>query len=79
MTDLGTLGGAWSQGRAINNSGQVVGQSIDENGNARAFLYSNGGMLDLGMSFDTSDPGHQSYAFSINDSGQVAYQRTQES
>ena len=54
MDDLGTLGGYNSWGRAINNSGQVVGESdtdpADTGGNnlTRAFLWENGNMTDLG-------------------------------
>lgn len=63
VTDLGTLGGSFSTGLAINNAGQVVGQAYtSDDTDANAFVYSNGRMLDLGVL-------GQGYA--INDAGQV--------
>ena len=66
--DLGTLpGDSDSYGRAINNSGQVVGTSRDFSYNDHAFLYSNGTMTNLGTL-----PGFtQSTAYDVNESGQV--------
>jgi len=49
MTDLGTLGGDESVAEAIDNSGQVVGQSAAADGSTHAFLYANGRMQDLGI------------------------------
>jgi probable HAF family extracellular repeat protein len=72
ITDLGTLGGNTSQGLGINNSGQVVGQSIHipgSNYNNHAFLYSGGVMTDLGTLGGTL-----SSAVAINNSGQVVGQ-----
>ncbi len=49
MTDLGTLGGTFSYAYAINDAGQVTGQSyLTGNGVSDAFLYSAGRMTDLG-------------------------------
>ena len=49
MTDIGTLGGDWSVGNAINSAGQIVGQAyLPGNVQAHAFLYSGGEMKDLG-------------------------------
>ena len=42
MTDLGTLGGATSAAQAINNTGQIVGSSLDSSGHELPFLYQNG-------------------------------------
>jgi probable HAF family extracellular repeat protein len=67
VTDLGTLSGTYSQGHSINDSGQVVGNSSTSVGN-RAFLYSGGGMTNLG----TLGTGTESNALAINNSGQVA-------
>jgi probable HAF family extracellular repeat protein len=70
MYSLGKLPGyTQSQGRAINNSGQVVGWCTYWTGSAyvdRAFLYSDGAMIDLGTLGGT-----QSRAYAINDSGQI--------
>jgi probable HAF family extracellular repeat protein len=60
MTDLGERGA-----RGINRNGQIVGQ----NGNANAFLYSNGTMTDLGTL-----GGSGSMAYGLNDVGQVVGQ-----
>src|SRR5215470_14123608 len=66
MTDLGTLGGNFSQGVAINGSGEVVGGSATKNpGPGSAFLSNGHGMHQL------SAP---AVAYGINDSGQIAGQ-----
>ncbi len=67
LTDLGTLGGDFSEGVAINGSGQVVGDSMLANGLTHATLWSNGQIIDLG----TLPGGTTSYATGINDSGQI--------
>jgi probable HAF family extracellular repeat protein/uncharacterized repeat protein (TIGR03803 family) len=68
MTDLGTLaGGDYSDAYAINAGGQVVGRASLANGSMHAFLYDNGTMIDLG-----SPNGQDSYAYAINDAGDVA-------
>ena len=68
VTDLGRLpNGASTTPLAVNASGQVVGMAGVGTGTARAFLYSNGTMTDLGTL-----GGSYSRANAINDSGQVA-------
>ena len=73
MRDLGNLLGPTSDhptngsyALAINNNGQVVGNS-DGFGGTHAFLYGNGQMQDLGSLSGTAF----STAYGINDSGQV--------
>ena len=65
ITDLGTLGGSFSQATAINNPGQIVGSSVNV-GNPHAFLYSGGHMFDLGTL-----GGSESTAHGINNRGQI--------
>jgi probable HAF family extracellular repeat protein len=67
-TDLGTIGGFYSNAAGINNHGQVVGQSNCAPGNwtQHAFLYDSTGMHDLGTL-----GGSFSAASAINDAGQV--------
>jgi len=69
VTDLGSLGGVmFNAGNAINNAGQVVGQSdLPGDTATHAFFWQNGVMTDLG----TLPGDSNSMAFDINDKGQV--------
>jgi probable HAF family extracellular repeat protein len=68
-TDLGTLGGANSDARAINSLGQIVGSS-NTTGGTDAFIYLNGSMIDLNKQI--FDPNWQLIsATGINDAGQI--------
>jgi probable HAF family extracellular repeat protein len=71
MADLGTLGGLYSEGRSVNDAGQVAGEAATL-GAEHAFRYSGtpgagGAMADLGTLGGTN-----SLAFGINNAGQVA-------
>jgi probable HAF family extracellular repeat protein len=68
LTELGTLGGAYSYARGISNIGQVVGLFVTAAGDWHAFITGpNGmGMTDLGTL-----GGDFSYVYAINDAGQV--------
>jgi probable HAF family extracellular repeat protein len=66
VIDLGSLGGDYSVGLAINSNGQVTGYSTTTAGHTHAFLYSNGVMTDLGTLGGT-----ESYGRSINEVGQI--------
>ena len=68
MTDVGTLGGTFGVGNAVNNGGQVVGFS-DVAGDLtnHAFLWERGVLSDIGTL-----GGDNSTANWINDAGQVA-------
>jgi probable HAF family extracellular repeat protein len=47
MTDLGTLGGAFSAALAINDSGEIVGTSLTSGGDYHAFVDTGTTMVDL--------------------------------
>ena len=66
VTDLGTLGGAFSHATCISESGCVGGSSSLPSGATHAFLFDTAGMHDLGAL-----GGNASYATGINGSGQV--------
>lgn len=73
MEDLGTLGGLQSWAYAINDSGQVVGTALTENGaDYHAFLYDQGTMYDLNQLVVTP-AGHPviGSARDINNFGQI--------
>ena len=72
VTDLGTLGGTYSSAAAINNLGQVVGDSYTASGESHAFSWTAaGGMVDLGTLGGTD-----SNATAVNDLGQVVGRST---
>ncbi len=67
MINLGTLGGAWSQAKDINNAGQVVGTAVTSSGQYHAFLFSDGTMTDIGVLIGEE----YSHGTGINDAGDV--------
>jgi probable HAF family extracellular repeat protein len=68
MRDIGTLGGDYSSGQSINESGQIAGESKIGTGATLAFRFTEGaGMISLG----TLSGGTRSSGYGINNSGQV--------
>lgn len=59
-----------SQANAINNAGQIVGWSVSDVANARAFLWQDGVLKDLGSLGPSGD--QSSLARDINDRGEIA-------
>lgn len=66
VKDLGTLGGKWSEAVAINDRGQIVGNSATASGLIHAFIWQHGRLSDLGTLF-----GKETRAVAINNRGQV--------
>lgn len=66
ITDLGTLNGPRSSSQAINDNGQITGDSTTDSGDTHAFLWEKGNMIDLGtLGGNNSDPR------ALNNSGQI--------
>lgn len=66
LTELGTLGGAISQGNDGNARGTIVGQAAPAVGNGRAFAYRDGVMTEL-----PGIGGDGSYAWALNERDQI--------
>jgi probable HAF family extracellular repeat protein len=67
VTDLGTLGGASSRALALNERGQVLGDSRAADGQNHAVLWTNGRMIDLGVLQALTPRPHDA----LNDKGQA--------
>jgi probable HAF family extracellular repeat protein len=75
VSDLGTLGGLHSDALAINNAGQILGESwVTDDSMYHFFLWENGTMHDLKTICGGS---RHTIAHDINDSGQIAGYCTQ--
>jgi probable HAF family extracellular repeat protein len=71
IQDLGVLPGDQnSLAYGINDQGQVVGQSIDAEGNSRAFIWQNGKMTDLNTLTPPGSP-FLLFAGDVNDEGEI--------
>jgi probable HAF family extracellular repeat protein len=72
MKDLGVLAGDSNTGAiAINDRGEVVGASNDDQGNSRAFIWRNGLMTDLNSLAPSDSPLYLLVAAGINNSGEI--------
>jgi probable HAF family extracellular repeat protein len=71
LMDLGTLGGETSRAFGINDSDEVVGESLTTGGELRAILYSGGVMMDLNNLIPANSGWYLDTATSINDRGQI--------
>jgi probable HAF family extracellular repeat protein len=75
ITDLGTLGGYYSEAIDINEPGQIIGSStitIADDITSHAFLYSDGEMLDLSLLPAVVNAGFTNIQVTaINDHGQI--------
>ena len=74
ITDLGVLPSDLISGAfGLNDRGQVVGGSCDQNFNCRAFLWQNGVMIDLNTLVKPgSTPLHLVFGNDINSQGEIA-------
>jgi probable HAF family extracellular repeat protein len=73
MLDLGTIqGDVVSAALGINDEGNVVGPSFDEDGNPHAFLFSKGTMKDLNALVPPDSAIYMLVPYAINSEGQVA-------
>lgn len=72
MRDLGTLpGDTYSSGSGINDAGDIVGLSLDQNFNGRAILWHNGRMTDLNTLIPANSPISLFAGCAINENGQI--------
>ncbi len=73
MQDLGTLDGdVSSAGLSINDRGEVVGPSVDAEGNIRPYVARNGVMTDLNLVVPEDFPLFLLLAFGVNNRGEIA-------
>jgi probable HAF family extracellular repeat protein len=71
ITDLGTLGGGFSEAVSVNNRGLVSGSSALPDGTTHAVLWQKGHIIDIGT-IGLGGPASNSRAFDANERGQAA-------
>jgi probable HAF family extracellular repeat protein len=72
MVDLGTLwGDVASFAAGINDSGEIVGASIDGSGNPRAVYWQNNAIADLNMLVEANPPLYMLFGAAINNAGEI--------
>ena len=71
FTDIGTLGGDFSQANGINNLSQVVGYSSTTNNVVHAFIWQEGEMKDLNDLIPADSGWELSVANAISDRGEI--------
>lgn len=72
IEDMGTVDQDFSSiPTFINNKGQVVGASCDDQGNCRAFLWQNNMMADLNTLIPSNSPLYLIFPFQMNDAGEI--------
>lgn len=72
MTNLGTLGGYFSNALSINDAEKAVGWAETAVGDTHAFLYSHGGITDLSLLDAVIADGWKSISLvDINNNGQI--------
>ena len=71
LVDLGTLGGASSEARGLNELGDVVGSAQNAAGQPRAFLWRGGQMIDLNTLLAAGSGWVLESAAAISDGGQI--------
>lgn len=72
LQGLGTASGTTSEARAVNDGGQIVGFSLSNGGESRAFIYSSGVMTDLNSVLTPLSSFTRLYAaYSISNDGHI--------
>jgi probable HAF family extracellular repeat protein len=71
MTDLGTLGGTFSDSAGINNRRQIVGVSTVASGQQHAYMFSKAKMTDLNELIPANSGWTLVAATGINDAGEI--------
>jgi probable HAF family extracellular repeat protein len=71
MTDLGTLGGTFSDTAGVNNRHQIVGTSTLASGQQHAYLFSKATMTDLNELIPADSGWILVAATGINDAGEI--------
>ena len=71
MSDLGTLGGTFSDSAGINNRHQIVGTSTVSSGQQHAYIFSKAKMTDLNELIPSDSGWILVAATGINDAGEI--------
>ncbi len=71
MSDLGSLGGGYSEAHAVNDQGVIVGDALTADNDFHAFSYQDGVMTDLGTFSDNNSDFYLAVATNVNNKGTI--------